>query len=110
MIPLSTTTIAVLRVPPADLDAEPYSGNETSDLQTIARGVAAVIDRPSGREQLAGGEQAVWDFELVCDPVPLLRTDSVQDEQTGAVYRVVWLLSYAGDHVEAGLRIVQGET
>lgn len=109
MIPLSTITITVLRPPTSDADAEPYSGSVPADWQQIATGVAAVLDRPTGNEQLAGGEQSVWDFQLVCDPVDLGPLDNVRDDTTGVVYRVVWVMTYAGDHVEAGLRLVQGD-
>lgn len=110
MIPISTTTITVYMPAPPDLDAEPYSGNDTTaSLQVRAGGVRAVIDRPNGREQLAGGEQAVWDFELVCDNCDLDRLDTVHDDTTGVDYRVVWLWNLPGDHMEAGLRLVQGE-
>lgn len=109
MIPLSTTTITVLRVADADEYAEPYQGDDTTRRTVQATGIRAVIDRPGGNEQLAGGEQAVWDFGLVCDPTDLRYTDTVQDESTGIVYRVVWVMTYMADHVEAGLRVVQGE-
>jgi hypothetical protein len=109
MIPISTTTITVLSPPTVDLDAEPYSGNDDTNLVPTATGVRAVIDRGRGREVVAGGEQAIWDAELTCDETPIQRTDSVKDEQTGLVYRVVWVLPLRGYHVEAGLRIVQGD-
>lgn len=109
MIPLSTTTISVLRVAAADDYAEPYQGDDTARRTVAATGVRAVIDRPTGREQLAGGEQAIWDFGLVCDPVDIDYRDTVKDESTGVVYRVVWVMAYPGEHVEAGLTLVQGE-
>lgn len=110
MIPLATTTISVLRPPDADMDAEPYAGTEPADLITAAAGVKAVIDYPSGNTQLAGGEQVVWNFQLVCDPTDLRRLDMVRDETSDMRYRVVWVQIYPGDHVEAGLRFVEGET
>lgn len=108
MIPLATTTIAVLRAPAGDEYAEPYAGAGTATWTRATTGVRAVIGRPSGREEVAGGEQSVWDFQLVCDPVELRRLDQVEDESTGVVYRVVWLMAYPG-LVEAGLRLVEGE-
>lgn len=109
MIPLATTTITVFRPIDADLDEEPYSGTETTGLLPSTTGVRAVISSPGGREQTAGGEQVIWDFDLVCDLVDLRRTDSVRDDITGILYRVVWFMTYPGEHVEAGLRLVEGE-
>lgn len=109
MIPLATTTITVLRPPPEDVDAEPYSGTETTGLQPVAVAVRAVISRPTGREQLAGAEQAIGDLHLVCDLVDLHHLDSVSDDTTGERYRVVWTFTYPGEHTEAGLRRIQGE-
>jgi hypothetical protein len=73
-----------------------------------ATGVRAVLDYPSGRDQIAGGDQSVWDFRLICDPVALSRVATVTDETTGTTYRVVWVMTYP-EHVEAGLRYVEGE-
>lgn len=109
MIPLATTTITVLTPAQADLDAEPYSGADDDDLIESATGVPAVIDSPTGTEQLAGGEQDIWNYRLVCDETPLGRFDSVRDDTTGITYRVVWIHLYPGEHIEAGLRWVQGE-
>lgn len=113
MIPLATTTIDVLRVAAADDYAEPYSGDDTSRRTTVAQGVRAVIGRPpnraGGKEDIAGGEQSVWDFELVCDHTDIRYTDTVKDNHDGSVYRVVWVQSYPQEHTEAGLRIVHGE-
>ncbi|MET0415339.1 MAG: hypothetical protein ABW022_04900 [Actinoplanes sp.] len=109
VIPLATTTVTVLR--DTDLDAEPYSGPPT--MSEVASGVRAVISRPTGRntgqEQLGGGEQAVWDFELVMDLTVIDYRDNVRDDSTGIVYQVVWAHMYHGDHTEAGLRLVQGD-
>lgn len=108
MIPLATTTISVLTPAAADLDAEPYSG-ASERLEQVVTGIRAVIDAPSGREQVAGGEQSIWDYELVCDLAPIQRYDTVRDDATGVDYRVVWLWVAPGEHIEAGLRLVQGE-
>lgn len=108
MIPFALHSISILRPGAADLDAEPYSGeNERQD--TVTTGIRAVIDAPSGREQIEGGEQSIWDFELVCDICDLQRLDTVRDEATGVDYRVVWIWVAPDDHIEAGLRLVQGE-
>lgn len=109
MIPLATTTVAVLRLPAGTDDDEPYSGNDPASWDVAATGIRAVIDRPRGREQLAGGEQSISDFELICDTADIGRLDQVKDETTGTVYRVVWVMSYPGEHTEAGLRLVEGD-
>lgn len=108
MLPFATTTITVFRPVPEDLDDEPYSG-ERDRFTSAHDGVRAVIDPPTGRDQVAGGEQDIWDSLLNCDPIDLHRLDEVMDETTTARYRVVWVWTIAGDHTEAGLRIVQGE-
>lgn len=110
MIPLATTTITVLRQAEADQYEEPYSGQPAAGRTEHATGVRAVIDRPTGREQVAGGEQSIVDLELVCDPCGLDYRDLIRDDTTGRVYRVVFALYFPGDHDEAGLRIVEGES
>jgi hypothetical protein len=109
-IPLATTTITVTVADTPDLDDEPYAGAGVNPAVTTATGVRAVIDRGTGREQLAGGEQSISDFLLTCDPINLDRRATVTDDTTGIDYRVVWLLTFPGEHTEAGLRLVQGET
>jgi hypothetical protein len=104
-IPLSTTTISVWRISEVSSYDEPYAGEqETSGRQQITSGVRAVIGRPSGREQVAGGEQSVSDFQLVAD----------LDERTGIDYRVVWAITYPdefgpGFFTEASIRHVEGD-
>lgn len=108
MIPLATTTITVLRAPAGDDDAEPYSGRTPDEWDEVAT-VRAVIDPGAGREQIAGGEQGISDLDLTCDLVDLNRLDQVRDDSTGITYRVVWLMTYPGEHIEAGLRLVEGD-
>lgn len=108
MIPLATTTVTVTEPAAVDLYAEPYAGAGAAARTATAVGVRAVIDPAAGRQQVAGGEQSIWDFDLVCDPAPMTRLAHVVDESTGVDYDVVWVMAYP-DHVEAGLRLVQGE-
>ena len=108
MIPLSTTTITVLRHPASDVYDEPYGGDVPADWDQVATGVRAVIDRATGREQVAGGEQSRVDLSLVCDRCDIDYRDAVRDDRTGRVYRVVWVLDY-GPHIEGGLQIVEGD-
>ena len=107
-VPLATTSIAVLRVP-TDATRDPYDAQPAPE--TVVSGVRAHISSPSGRERVAGGSQEVVEFRLACDSVDLRHTDRVQDEQSGAIYEVVWARSRQGlglDHVEAGLKQVSG--
>lgn len=109
MIPLATTTITVLRQSEPDQYEEPYGGTSgPAGRSAVATGVRAVIDRPTGREQVAGGEQNRVDLSLVCDPCDIDHLDLVRDDRTGHAYRVVWTLDY-GEHIEGGLQIVTGE-
>lgn len=109
MIPLATTTISVLRTPAADVDDEPYGEHDPATRTVVASGVRAVIDRPTGREQVAGGEQNRVDLSLACDPCDIDYRDLIKDEKSGRYYRVVWVLDYHSSHVQGGLQIVQGE-
>ena len=108
MIPLSTTTIAVLRLKEGVEYDEPYGGAEPHNRDTIATGVRAVIDNPGGRVQLEGGQQAIAQYGLKCDPTDLRILDLVQEERTGRVFRIDWLIAYP-EHVEALLRDTEGE-
>ena len=114
MIPLATTTISVLRLKQADLYDEPYSTVEPAGRDVVASGIRAVIDRAGGRgrgrEQDSVGEQSIADIDLACDPVGLTYLDLVKDEVTNRIYNVVYTLTYADDHDEAVIRIVEGET
>lgn len=109
MIPLATTRVSVLRQASGDIYNEPYAGDDTPARDVFAPGVRAVIDRGTGNEQMAGAEQNVMSFRLTCDPVHLVPTDTVRDDETGAVYRVIWCQTFVGWQTEAGLEIVTGE-
>lgn len=110
MIPLSTTSISVLRLNAGSEYDEPYAGTEPHNRTLAASGVRAVIDRPAGNVVLAGGEQAVADYDLICDETDIGYGDLIQDDTTGRTYRITQLITYPGEHVEAGLRAVEGET
>ena len=83
MIPFATTTVTIENLENSDLDGEPYSGESERYTPTVT-GVRAVINPPTGRQQVAGGEQSIWDAELVCDPIDLHRLHRVTDEQSGS--------------------------
>jgi hypothetical protein len=108
MIPLSTTTIAVLRIKTGSEYDEPYGGAEPRNRDVIATGIRAVIDNPAGRVQLEGGQQAIATYGMKCDPTDLQYLDLVQEEPTGRYFLVDWLIAYP-DHVEAMLRDTEGE-
>lgn len=111
MIPLSTTTISVLRIPKVDEYDEPYSGAGEPERDVVAVGVRAVIDMPGGNIELEGGQQNVADYGLKCDPIGavLNYSDWIKDEQTGRTFRIVWFLDYFGSHIEARIRDTEGE-
>lgn len=108
MIPISTTTISVLRVP-ADPLRDPYDPEPAAEV--VERGVRANIASPNGRERIVGGDQEIIEFRLNCDPVDLRHTDRVEDEKTGEIYEVRWAhprIGFGRDHMTAGLRQVTG--
>jgi hypothetical protein len=111
MIPLSTTTISVLRIPVADEYDEPYDGAGEPERDVVATGVRAVIDYPTGGLQLEGGQQNVIDYGLKCDPIDggLQYPDWIKDEYSSRTFRIVWFLEFPGSHVEARMRDTEGE-
>lgn len=105
-LPINTTTIRVLRSNPAD---EPYEDAGPGTI--VAVGVRAHISTSRGDEEPSGGDQEVVHFRLSCDPVDLHHSDRIEDESTGEAYDVQWARLRRGlglDHVEAGLRQVEG--
>lgn len=108
MLPISTTTIAVLRPNPAD---EPY---ETPGApSTVASGIRAHISTSRGDETTTGGDQEVVYFRLDCDPFAgtIDHGDQIVDLGTDEVYEVLWSRLRRGlglDHHEAGLKQVAG--
>jgi len=109
-IPLSLTTISVLRIPEASDYDEPYSGDDETSREISAEGVRAVIDFPGGNLALEGGQQNVAEYGLKCDPVTggLRHTDWIKDSRDSRVYRIVWFIDF-GDHIEARMRDTEGE-
>lgn len=107
-IPLATTKITVLRLPSSSDYDEPYGGDTDVGRTPTAQHVRAVIDRPTGTAEIAGGQQNIADYGLKCDFVELTYLDHIQDETTGRIFRITWFLAYP-EHVEAGIRDVEGE-
>lgn len=106
-IPYATTTIRVWR--PAD-DSAPYE--EPAPPTLVAENIRAHISTSAGRDQPLGDVEVVQ-FRLSADPVDLDYHDQVEDERTGEVFDVVWVRRRVGlgmDHVQAGLRRVEGMT
>jgi len=102
MIPIATTTIAVLR---SDQDGT-QDAIDGVTLSTLATGVRAVIGSDSGTETNAGGSSEQVSARLDCDPTDLRHVDQVTDEATGETWHVTWVRRRRGmglDHMEAGL-------
>lgn len=109
MIPLATTAIDVLRGSASTGYDEPYAGSSDPSTWTpVASNIRAVIDHPTGTLDLAGGQQNVANYGLVCDPVDLAYTDQIYDRTSKRTFRVTWFIAYP-DHVEAGIRDTEGE-
>lgn len=112
MLPLSTTTVSILRLPTADLYEEPYGGSDVQDRTTVASGIRAVIDQPGGSLQVEGGQQNIANYGLKCDPISggenLHYLDLIQDDRSGRTFRIVWFIDHF-DHIEAVMRDVEGE-
>ncbi len=107
VIPLSTTTISVLR----PVDGDPYEASAGAPA-VVAQGVRAHISVPNiGSGQIVGGQQSVVEPRLTCDLCDLKHTDEVKDDTTGRIFQVTWVQERLGlgvDHLEAGLRKVEG--
>lgn len=108
MIPLSTTTIRVLRIPDDDEYDDPYDGAGEPERDVAYTNIRAVIDYPGGNLDLAGGQQNVTDYGLKCDPVILRHSDWIKDLTSLRTYRIVWFMEFPG-HVEARMRDTDGE-
>lgn len=105
-IPFNTSRISVIRPNPAD---EPYE--PAGEPAVVVSGIRAVISRATGAEAVVGGDQEIVHWKLDCDPCDINHHDQVRDDDTGDVYQVVWARLRRGlglDHVEAGLRQVEG--
>lgn len=103
MIPLSTTTITIRRIP-QNVELDPYDAPPAPAV--VAAGVRAHISTPSGREKRAGGSQTNTTRHLDADPCDLKHTDTVTDDVTGVLYTVSWAKPSYGmglDRMEAGL-------
>lgn len=108
MIPLSTTTITVTRVPP-DPARDGYDTQPAA--APVASNVRAVIGSYSGRQQITTGDRTVVTFTLRADPCDIRADDTVTDNGNGQTYRVIWArvrIALGLDHVEANLEQVAG--
>lgn len=117
MIPLSTTTVSVLRTPADDPevgedDRDPYDAQPAPEV--VASGVKAHIGQASGTERVAGGTQAILGLRVWCEPFDegLRATDQVLDESTGITYEVDGQPHHARglglDHIVAPLKLIEG--
>jgi hypothetical protein len=112
-IPLTTTTITVLRQA-GDPYGEPYDLPNTVEVET---GIRAVIDISAygvaaGQEVQGGGEQTRTVVRLICDPCDITSRDWVRDDGAGQIWRVLWVVYHAPSHelahVQGGLETVEG--
>jgi len=108
MIPLSTTTVSVLRIADADEYDDPYDGAGEPEREIVYTGIRAVIDYPGGGLDLAGGQQNTTDYGLKCDPILLRNSDWIKDLGSSRTFRIVWFMAFP-EHVEARLRDTEGE-
>lgn len=109
-IPLATTTIRILRVPP---DPERDPTDVAPAEVEVASGVRAHISTNSGSEQVsAGASQERIYFRLAADPCDLDNEDAVVDLRTGERYQVEWVRQRQErpglEHTQAGLRQITG--
>lgn len=108
MIPMHTTTVTVTRVP-RDSTRDGY--DPAPDPDTIETGLRAHIGSPSGSQNITTGDRTVVRFVLSTDPADIQADDTVTDDRTGEVYRVVWARNRAAlglDHVQGAIEQVGG--
>jgi hypothetical protein len=85
MIPLHTTTIAVLRRAAPD---DAYEDDPEQSYAAVARGIRAHLDAASGSQVTAGGARVDNLVRFMCDPTDLADTDVIEDERTGLRWKV----------------------
>jgi hypothetical protein len=106
-LPLTATTIAIRR--PTEAATDP---TDPPTVTPVAAGVPAVIASPAGTDFVAGGSRELVDAALLVDPdVDVQREDLIDDELTGATWRVTWLRERTGlglGHLRGGLQRVTG--
>jgi hypothetical protein len=111
-LPLSTTTISILRLPPTDLLAEPYDNPGVAERSVIASGIRAHLDI-NGSEITRGGEQTSYQARFYADPCDIDHLDWFRDDRNGYLYEVQTAVLYQAlglDHVEGTARRVVGAT
>ena len=86
MIPLATTSIAVLRVPDDGGLRDGYDPRPAPT--TVASGIRAHLSTPDGGEDRPGGSRQALTAALLCDPTDVRHTDLVLDETTGQTWTV----------------------
>ena len=108
MIPLATTTVTIMRVPP-DSTLDGYDTQPAA--QTVASRVRAHIGNPAGTQNIVAGDRTVVQFPIDTDPTDLQADDTVTDDQTGEVYRCIFARTRHGlglDHTKGALEQVGG--
>lgn len=105
-IPISTTTVSVLR---SDQDGT-VDDYDTPTWTAVQSGVRAVIGSHSGTETNAGGSSSTTTARLDADPIgDLAHDDRIYDESTGLTWHVIWVAQRSGlglDHTVADLILV----
>lgn len=105
MLPLAVTTVDLYRPTLGDAD-------EPAARSAYRQGLRAVLHSQGGGESVGHGqsEQVQGQLDLDLDP-GLKHWDQVYDRSTQQWWEVTWVRVRVGlglDHVEAGLRAVQG--
>ena len=112
-IPLSQTTVTIMRVYPDPSIvglADGYAPNPPA-ARVVQTGVRAVLPPPNDSSRLVGGDRIVKNLQMQCDPCDLEAEDTVTDELNGTVWTVLWvneIRSFGFCHTTAGLRLVTG--
>jgi hypothetical protein len=107
-IPLHNTRITITRstaTGTTDLYDAPDAATET-----IATGIRAAIDPPSGISQLVAGQRVEYTARMNADPCDLQAFDTVTATD-GTTWTVLWARTQTSlgiSYVEADLRLVQG--
>lgn len=108
MIPISTTTVSVWRVPADDT----RDGFDTPPArQRVAAGLRAHIGSPSQRSDIATGDKVVVDWRLDCDLFDFADDDQIVDETTGQAFLLLSVVKRSGfglGHCEGRVRQISG--
>lgn len=110
-LPISTTTISILRIPWDDHEPrDPLDPRPAAEV--IATGIPAHISTSTGIENINGSAQEVVTYRLNCDPTDVTFEDQILDERTNDIYEVTWTrerVEFVGlEYIQGGLKKVTG--